>query len=173
MRRILFLLLLLAGLLISSAAAAQTFEENYDTEFNKLKDDRDYLYRDGDTIQWQIVNFNPESEYYVRVYSYRHISLLQEIPLKVDGIKSGERITGSFSLELKNPGVIHLNLQQHNTKDRPQIKKNLDIITISETSKTEFPSDYIKKVQYWTRAITDKINGASFSAVSILTSGGG
>ncbi len=164
MRRILFLAIILAVLLISPVLA-QTFEENYDTEFNKLKDTRNYIYRDGNTIQWQIMNYNPDFEYYIRIYTMGHRSIIKEWKIN--------KPTGELQFIYPGLSKVHINLQKwipegkdiEYCKSIPcKIGENLDIITISPASKIEETDFYTQMIRHWTRNIKDTITGASWQS---------
>lgn len=166
--RTLLPVIILAALLISSASAL-TLEEQYDIEFNKLKISRDYVYRDGNTIQWQIINYDPAYNYYLRIYAPGHTSIIQEYIIKDS--------TGQISFNYPGLSPVHINLQKQIPEGKEneycksypcKISENLDIITINPVSKIQPTDLYTLKLRYWTRAPFDTINGASWqSAINI------
>lgn len=188
-------IVLMMALLIAPALALTDTENRYDQEFNKLKDTLDYVYRDGDLVAWQIINYNPEYEYVIRIYSYQHREILEEYPIIPDQLfLNGETISGTVPFTYIYPSMsrIHINLQRWisgieygNKIDQKKISKycqrnryvssygdmacdigkNLDIVTITAFTKTVDTNSYDNLVRYFTRASTDRIAGASFEAM--------
>ena len=167
----LILILILAGLVLPVMAQTPV-EIAYTTEFNKLKESSDYIYRNGSILEYSIINFDPEFEYYIRVYTPRHTSIIQQFLLKE---KSGK-------IPFTYPGIapLHVNLQKWIPagKEREycrsypcKIGENLDIINIDPASKTRTTDLYTLKLRYWTHSNFDKINGASWNAMINIDKG--
>ena len=163
--RKLFLFLILTGILIVPVLAQSTTEEKYKEEFNKLKVSSSYItLNDKGEIEYSILNYDPAYNYFIRVYSYRHISIIQEYQVKEP--------VGTISF--KYPGLsfkIHINLQKWIPKEKEKdycksypclIGENLDIFTTSINEKVPESDLYTVYLRAWTK---DQIKGASWQAM--------
>jgi hypothetical protein len=170
---------------IEGGPAQTPIEDKYKQEFDKLKDSSPYVFRNGSVIEYRIQSYNTDFEYYVRVYSAGHKAILREWKLTISPSENGRSVKGTVPfIYPTGQAQVHINLQQAMPEGKwidlckkyqytsswgqtgcCDIVKNLDIVTIGSSSKTEQTGPYVEDLRRYTRGETDKIPGASWQAM--------